>query len=233
MLGAASVAGTGTVLGARPEANAAASQLNRVQAAQLSTQVEKLTASDAAADQFGRSVSVSVDGSTALVGAGLNDDAGSRSGSAYVYDLTASPPTETKLTAGDAAEGDEFGISVSVSADGSTALVGALHDDDAGSDSGSAYVFELTDSAVFPEPIPLKNGMMVTPVDGDGDGLTEDLDGDGDVDGQDIALLTQLENAYRKGGIQLTDAQVAALDFDGDGWFTKADISAYDQMYDL
>jgi len=48
------------------------------------TETAKLTASDAAVnDQFGRSVAVS--GDTVVVGARLNDDAGSFSGSAYVF----------------------------------------------------------------------------------------------------------------------------------------------------
>ncbi len=45
-----------------------------------------------------------------------------------------------KLTASDAAAEDQFGLSVSLSGD--RALVGAPTDDDAGQDSGSAYVFE-------------------------------------------------------------------------------------------
>ena len=44
-----------------------------------------------------------------------------------------------KLIAGDAAAGDAFGYAVSVY--GTTAVVGAPKDDDAGSNSGSAYVF--------------------------------------------------------------------------------------------
>jgi hypothetical protein len=48
------------------------------------TEQQKLTASDATAgDHFGRSVSV--DGDTIVVGAYLDDDGGSRSGSAYVF----------------------------------------------------------------------------------------------------------------------------------------------------
>ncbi len=47
---------------------------------------------------------------------------------------------QQKLTASDAAAGDQFGVSVSVSGD--TAVVGAYEDDDAGDSSGSAYVFE-------------------------------------------------------------------------------------------
>ena len=46
---------------------------------------------------------------------------------------------EQKLTASDAAWGDRFGHSVSISGD--SAIVGAQNSDDSGSDSGSAYVF--------------------------------------------------------------------------------------------
>ena len=50
-----------------------------------------------------------------------------------------------KLTASDAAVDDLFGFSVSVSGD--TAVIGAFHDDDGGSDSGSAYVFTRSGGA--------------------------------------------------------------------------------------
>jgi hypothetical protein len=102
-------------------------------------QEAKLLASDGAViDYFGRSVSIS--GDTAVIGANGNDENGYNSGSAYLYDF--SDPcniTETKLTATDAAAGDYFGYSVAIS--GTTAIVGALGDDDAGDHSGSAYLF--------------------------------------------------------------------------------------------
>ena len=98
----------------------------------------KLVASDAAGDHFGNSVSLS--GDTAVVGAPHDDDAGSESGSAYVFVRSGTTWTEeAKLTASDAAAGDWFGFSVSLSGD--TAVVGAWRDDDARTDSGSAYVF--------------------------------------------------------------------------------------------
>ena len=103
------------------------------------TQQALLTASDAAAgDSFGASVSIS--GDTAVVGANLDQDAGSNSGSAYVFVRSGTTWTQqAKLTASDAAAGDSFGKSVSISGD--TALVGAKRNDDAGTQSGSAYVF--------------------------------------------------------------------------------------------
>jgi hypothetical protein len=162
------------------------------------SQVAKLTAADAAAsDGFG--VSVAIDGATIVVGAHADDDAGSKSGSAYVFRTTDDGTTYVevaKLTAADAAEEDYFGTSVaidgntvvigadqywndgtgvayvfrtsdsgasydqvakltasdaaaddrfgnSVAIDGATIVVGAIWDDDAGSSSGSAYVFEV------------------------------------------------------------------------------------------
>ena len=77
----------------------------------------KLTASDAAAgDFFGASVAIS--GDTIVVGAHLNDDAGSDSGSAYVFTRSGTIWTEqAKLTASDAAAGDFFGLQVAVSGD--------------------------------------------------------------------------------------------------------------------
>ncbi|MBN2474707.1 MAG: pre-peptidase C-terminal domain-containing protein [Pirellulales bacterium] len=105
------------------------------------TQQQKLTASDGAADDyFGWSVALS--GDTAVVGAYADDDAGSGSGSAYVFQFDGTQWTQQqKLTASDVTASDYFGYSVSIS--GNTALVGARYDDDAGNDSGSAYVFRF------------------------------------------------------------------------------------------
>jgi hypothetical protein len=99
---------------------------------------DKLTASDAAVgDSFGTSVAIS--GTTAIVGAWGNDDAGADSGSAYLFDFSdRNNIIETKLNASDGAAGDNFGWSVAIS--GNTASVGARWDDD----SGSVYVFDTT-----------------------------------------------------------------------------------------
>ena len=103
-------------------------------------QLAKLTADDAAADDiFGWPLAIS--GNTALVGAWGDDDGGSRSGSAYLFDVTTGSQL-AKLTATDAAADDYFGISLAIS--GNTALVGAWGDDDGGSRSGSAYLFDVT-----------------------------------------------------------------------------------------
>jgi len=84
--------------------------------------------------------SVSLSGNTAILGARGDDHAGLSTGSAYVFTESAgSWSQEAKLTASDASLADFFGTDVSISE--STALVGALGDDDLGSSSGSVYVF--------------------------------------------------------------------------------------------
>ena len=102
------------------------------------TENMKITASDgAASDRFGWSVAVG--SGRIVVGAYLDDDNGSASGSAYIYDLDGNQLA--KITASDGAADDYFGISVAVGS--GRIVVGALFDDDNGTDSGSAYIFDL------------------------------------------------------------------------------------------
>jgi len=99
------------------------------------TQVAKLTADAGgpAHDKFGNSVSI--DGDTVVIGVREDDDK-ANSGSAYVFarvtagDLTSGWTQVAKLTAGDGASSDEFGVSVSI--DGDTMVIGANLDDDEG-----------------------------------------------------------------------------------------------------
>jgi len=114
----------------------------------------KLLADDGrSGEHFGWSVSVS--GNYAIAGARFNPGTvGRASGAAYVFRLnnneTPSNPDddfwvqEAKLTAQDAAQGDELGLAVGISGD--RAVVGARLNDDDGEDSGSAYVFRRDDN---------------------------------------------------------------------------------------
>ena len=113
-------------------------------------QIAKLLANDGAVfDQFGWSVAIS--GATAIVGARWDDDNGSSSGSAYLFDTTTGRQI-FKLLPGDGAANDQFGFSVAIS--GATgkevAIVGAWLDDDNGSDSGSAYLFDAAAPGMCP-----------------------------------------------------------------------------------
>ena len=106
------------------------------------SELTKVIASDAEAfDEFGFSVAIS--GGTAVVGAFLDDDGGSNSGSVYIFQDTSalgdwSAFTERKLVASDAAPGDMFGWSVAIGE--GTIVVGGRLRDDAGTSSGAAHV---------------------------------------------------------------------------------------------
>ncbi len=105
----------------------------------------KIIANDgAASDFFGWSVSLS--SNTALVGAFGDDDNGNNSGSAYIFenDSDGNWLQTAKILPDDGADSDQFGQSVSIS--GKTAFIGSRYDDDNGSSSGSAYVFEKNGS---------------------------------------------------------------------------------------
>ena len=130
-------------------------------------QTTKLTASDATgSDQFG--ISVSIRGEGVVVGAFGDDDDGFESGSAYLFRKPSggwqnATTEDDKITASDAAAGDEFGFFVSFSGD--LVIVGAHFNDDNGTSSGSAYIFD----GVCPCPA--------------------DLDGDGAVGVKDLLIL--------------------------------------------
>jgi hypothetical protein len=103
------------------------------------TKQAKLTAADTVHnDHFGWSVAIS--GDIAIIGAKYDSDAGSASGSAYIFKYDGTNWAEqAKLVASDAEQGDAFGSSVGV--DGNVAIIGAYLDDDAGGGSGAAYIF--------------------------------------------------------------------------------------------
>ncbi len=94
-------------------------------------------------DRFGHSVSL--DGDRVLVGAHWNDDLGSTSGSAYIFDFNGTAWLQTtKLLPTDGAAGDQFGSSVSLSGD--NAFVGAPRNDGGSTFGGAVYVFHLSDN---------------------------------------------------------------------------------------
>jgi hypothetical protein len=99
----------------------------------------KLVASDGqAGDNFGLSVAVNLD--TVVAGAVGDNDSGEGSGSAYVFVRSGTTWTEqAKLRAGDGKAGDNFGSSLTLTAD--AVVVGAPGNKDSSLDPGSEYVF--------------------------------------------------------------------------------------------
>ena len=126
-----------------------------------------------------------------------------------------------KLLASDGAAVDEFGFSVSVSGD--TALIEARLDDDFGFNSGSAYVFSLSDP--LSDPVSLINDLILQVMalnlqQGIANSLDAKLDRvlnalDDVNENNDVAAVNSLEafinavEAQRAG--HLTDAQTDQL----------------------
>ena len=106
------------------------------------TETQKIAPSElASGDQFGFSVAIS--GSNALVSSVANDDSGTRTGSAYIFENSNGTWTEKqKLLASDKAGGDNFGHFVSI--DGNNAIIGSRGDSEAGSFTGAAYLFQFS-----------------------------------------------------------------------------------------
>jgi len=105
------------------------------------TQQAKITASDGGEDnRFG--INVAISGDNVIVGAFFDDDFGTRSGSAYIFKREGTNWDEQQiLLAGDGAEGDWFGVSVSINSD--YAVVGSRYNDnDNGADAGAVYIFK-------------------------------------------------------------------------------------------
>ena len=107
------------------------------------SQQQKLQAGDAeASDNFGRSVSISNDGNTAIVGANNEDAGGSNAGAAYVFTRSGTTwSQQDKIQSSDIQAGDNFGEAVSISDDGSTAIIVAINEDTTGSSAGTVYIF--------------------------------------------------------------------------------------------
>jgi hypothetical protein len=95
--------------------------------------------------EAGTSVAISADGNTALVG-GIGDEAGEQvpmAGAAWVFSRTGATWNQQgpKLTGNDEEGEGQFGISVALSADGNTALIGGINDESAKKQFGAAWVF--------------------------------------------------------------------------------------------
>ncbi|MEE9130266.1 MAG: FG-GAP repeat protein [Phycisphaerales bacterium] len=142
-------------------------------------------------------ISVAISGATAIVGANRDDDNGSASGSAYLFDITTGKQL-FKLLANDGAADDRFGVSVAI--DGTRAIVGARLDDDNGTDSGSAYVFDVTTGQQIVKLVPSDNAA------GDQFGRSVGISGVTAI----VGALRDDDNGGNSGSAYLLDATTGA-----------------------
>ncbi|MEM7307443.1 MAG: FG-GAP repeat protein [Planctomycetota bacterium] len=106
-------------------------------------QVARIEASDASqTDDFGYSVGMYP--GRAVIGAWNDDPVGNNSGSAYVFErqpLGGAWTEVDKMVPADGFDGDLFGYAIGIWS--TYIVVGARNDDDLGSSSGSAYIFQM------------------------------------------------------------------------------------------
>ena len=101
-------------------------------------------------DQFGRSVSISGDGNTAIVGSFR--DGSYNTGSAYIFTRSGTSwSQQAKLVASNPVNYILFGYSVSISSDGNTAIVGASYEDSGSPGAGEAYIFTRSSGTSWSE----------------------------------------------------------------------------------
>jgi len=112
------------------------------------TQQQKIQSSGVlAGDNFGRSVSINSDATYAIIGASFEDTGGVSTGSAYIFTRSGSTWTQQqKLQSSPVEANARFGEAVSISSDGTHAIIGAIGADGAGSDDGAAFIFSRSGS---------------------------------------------------------------------------------------
>ncbi len=110
------------------------------------SEVSKLQASDAEEyDQFGWSCALSADGLVLTVGANEEDTTANNAGKLYTYKRTTIDDSwieVNKLQSSDVQEGDKFGQSCALSADGLVLTVGANEEDTTATDAGKLYTYK-------------------------------------------------------------------------------------------
>jgi hypothetical protein len=175
-------------------------------------QTGKLVASDGdKGDEFGASVAVSADGTTAVVGAYDDEDpSGTPVGSTYVFERADGTWNQrAKLVSEDGDEEDRFGSSVAVSADGTTILVGAPGDEDPnGDESGSVYVFEPTNGTWDQQA-------KLVPDDGD----------ENDLFGLSVALSDDGKSALVGAYDELDSGSAYIFSHSGENWRQEAKLT--------
>jgi hypothetical protein len=108
---------------------------------------------EAAVDLSGRSVSLSDDGRRVAIGADLNDRGGAKvnAGHVRVFEFDGDDWNQLGDDMGGENADDRFGISVSLSGDGSSVAVGAFLNDGSASNAGHVRVFRYTAEVVGSE----------------------------------------------------------------------------------
>ncbi|MEE8451940.1 MAG: S8 family serine peptidase, partial [Thermoguttaceae bacterium] len=174
-------------------------------------QEQRLVAADAGYEHhFGNAVAIS--GDTALIGANYDDQSGTLSGAAYIFHFDGNQwVQQQKLMAANAERSDFLGHSVSLS--GEMAVLGAVGDDDGGTNAGSALVFRF-DGQQWIETQTL---------------IADDADR-GESFGESVAIdgTTLIVGARSEDHAGPYSGAAYAFHFDGDQWTQQQKLTASD-----
>ncbi len=106
------------------------------------TQVGSDINGEAANDYSGTSVSLSADGTAVAIGAYGNDGNGTESGHVRIYKNISDVWTQVGSDINGEAPNDSSGYSVSLSADGTVVIIGAIHNNGNGANSGHVRIYK-------------------------------------------------------------------------------------------
>ena len=99
---------------------------------------------EAVGDESGFATSLSSDGTILAIGGYKNDGTGTSAGHVRVYENNGSTWSQLGSDIDGEAAGDEFGVSVSLSSDGTILAVGGYKNDGGGADAGHVRVYEYS-----------------------------------------------------------------------------------------
>lgn len=159
---------------------------------------------EASWNYFGASVSLSQDGNRLAVGANNNSGNGNQSGHVRIFDYNGSDWVQVGTDIDGEAAGDNFGVAVSISADGSRLAAGGSYNDATGTDAGHVRVFDY-------------NGTDWVQVG-------QDIDGEaaGDFFGGDISLSSNGNRvaigAIHNGGNGTSAGHTRIYEYNGSSW---------------
>jgi hypothetical protein len=111
------------------------------------TQLGQNINGEALEDFFGKSVSISSNGTKVAVGAWWNDGVGNSSGHVRVYEYISGTWTQLGSDIDGEASGDGSGASVSLSSDGTIVAIGAVSNDAGGISSGHVRIYKYESGA--------------------------------------------------------------------------------------
>ena len=159
---------------------------------------------EAASNLSGKSVSLSADGNIVAIGANFNEGNGNNAGHVRIYAYNGTSWVQLGADIDGEETGDQFGYSVSLSADGNTVAIGAPYNDGNVYNAGHVRIYTY-------------NGTSWAQLGADIDGEdTSDLSGSSvslSADGNTVAI-----GAYQNGGTASDAGHVRIYTYNGTSW---------------